>query len=120
MDLGAGDVEEHAILLCNYFNFIDQNQGRLNFESYIVLGLGYPEGRTAYVMRRNKENNHVELWNPIRGEAYFYGRNPTTETFLGCITVSTGTSLNKRMNDAICQLKSVACVISSDNVWANV
>lgn len=71
-------------------------------------------------MRRNKENNHVELWNPIRGEVYFYGRNPTIETFLGCITVSTGTSLNKRMNDAICQLKSVACVISSDNVWANV
>jgi len=23
LDLGAGDVEEHAILLCNYFNFID-------------------------------------------------------------------------------------------------
>lgn len=24
LDLGAGDFEEHAILLCNYFNFIDQ------------------------------------------------------------------------------------------------
>jgi len=24
LDLGAGDVEEHAILLCNYFNFIDK------------------------------------------------------------------------------------------------
>jgi len=40
----------------------------------LVLGLGYPEGRTAYVMRRNKENNHAELWNPLRGEAYFYGK----------------------------------------------
>lgn len=24
IDLGAGDYEEHAILLCNYFNFIDR------------------------------------------------------------------------------------------------
>lgn len=24
LDLGAGDYEEHAILLCNYFNFIDE------------------------------------------------------------------------------------------------
>jgi coiled-coil and C2 domain-containing protein 2A len=23
LDLGAGDFEEHAILLCNYFNYID-------------------------------------------------------------------------------------------------
>jgi hypothetical protein len=79
-------VEEHAILLCNYFNFIDYNQGRQNFESYVVLGLGYPEGRTAYVMRRNKDNNHVELWNPIRGEAYFYGRNITNEPLLWCFS----------------------------------
>lgn len=28
--------------------------------------------------------------------------------------------MNKRMNDAICQLKSVGCIISRDNVWANV
>jgi coiled-coil and C2 domain-containing protein 2A len=25
LDLGAGDVEEHAVLLCNYFNFIDNH-----------------------------------------------------------------------------------------------
>ena len=28
LDLGAGDSEEHAMLLCNYFNFIDQYQNR--------------------------------------------------------------------------------------------
>lgn len=26
LDLGAGDYEEHAILLCNYFNYIDKMQ----------------------------------------------------------------------------------------------
>ena len=86
----------------------------------MVLGLGYPEGRTAYVMRRNKENNHAELWNPLHGEAYFYGKTADVQKFMGCINVSMGTYLDKRMNDAICQLKSVSCVISNDNIWANI
>jgi hypothetical protein len=71
-------------------------------------------------MRRNKENNHAELWNPLRGEAYFYGRPQDVSNFLGCINGSMDTSLDKRMNDAICQLKSVSCVISNDNIWANI
>ena len=68
----------------------------------MVLGLGYPEGKTAYVMRRDKRDNHVELWNPMRGEAYYFGRDDTHERVLGCINISTGYKMNKRMNDAIC------------------
>lgn len=30
-------------------------------------------------MRRNIDNNHVELWNPMKGEAYFFGREETKE-----------------------------------------
>jgi hypothetical protein len=67
-----------------------------------MLGIGYPEGRSAYVMRRDKRNNHVELWNPLRGEAYFFGREDKKETVLGCINVSSGFMMNKRVNDAIC------------------
>lgn len=114
-------MKEHAILLCNYFNFIDAHQGRVDVESYVALGLGYPEGRTAYVMRRDKKSGHVELWNPMRGEAYFYGREELTEEYLGgCISLQTGYSSGKKMSDAICQLKSIGCVIGRDNVWANV
>ena len=40
LDLGGGDYEEHAILLCNYFNYIDQKQGRNDIESGIVIGKG--------------------------------------------------------------------------------
>ena len=67
-----------------------------------MLGLGYPEGKTAYVMRRDKRNNHVELWNPMRGEAYYFGREESKEKFMGCLSLSTGFTMNKRMNDAIC------------------
>lgn len=119
LDLGAGDFEEHAILLCNYFNYIDMHQGRPNFKSYLLLGTGFPEGRTAYVMRQNQTNNHVELWNPVKGEAYFFGREATVES-AGCFSVSKGFKMDKRLNDAICQMTSVGCVVGSDNVWANV
>lgn len=119
LDLGAGDVEEHALLLCNYFNFIDSNEARPEYESYVALGIGYPEGKTAYVLRRDKTTNHAELWNPMKGEAYYFGREEQKSTIL-CMSISTGYSLGRRMNDAICQLKSVGCIIGKDNVWANV
>jgi len=52
-------------------------------------------------MRRDTTTNHVELWNPIKGEAYFYGRTELKE-FYGCIPVSKGFKNNKSPNDAIC------------------
>ena len=69
-------------------------------------------------MRRNNENNHVELWNPIKAEAYFYGRQETIETY-GCLSVSKGYKMDKKITDAICQLRSIGIVVSSDNIWAN-
>lgn len=55
----------------------------------------------------------------MKGEAYFYGREETHEK-IGCLSVSRGFRMDKRPNDAICQLRSVGCVISHDNIWANV
>ena len=81
LDLGAGDYEEHAILLCNYFNYIDKMQNDGKIKSYIVLGRGNPEGDTTYVMRRDTDSNHIELWNPMTAEAYFFGRRSTSSTF---------------------------------------
>jgi hypothetical protein len=69
-------------------------------------------------MRRNVDNNHVELWNPIKGEAYFFGREETVEKS-GCFSVSKGFKMDKKLNDAICQLTSIGCIIGSDNIWAN-
>ena len=120
LDLGAGDCEEHAILLCNYFNYIDERQNRRHIKSYVCLGLGYPEGKTAYVMRRDTKTNHVELWNPMRGEAYFYGREENPDKLFGCITASEGHTMNKSLGDAICQLQSIGCIFNSENVWANI
>jgi hypothetical protein len=72
-----------------------------------MLGTGFPEGRTAYVLRRDTLTNHIELWNPIKGEAYFYGREEIKS--MGCF--STSKSVEKNPNDAICQLRNIGCVI---------
>ena len=118
LDLGAGDYEEHAILLANYFNYIDRIQNP-KFKSYLLLGRGTPEGKTAYVLRRDTETNKVELWNPMKGEAYYFGKEEIKHR-IGCFAVSSGFSMDKKLNDAKCQLRSVGCVIGPDNIWANI
>lgn len=70
-------------------------------------------------MRRDTTNNHVELWNPMKAEAYFFGRKAQVDKFI-CIPVGTGYSMDIRMNDPTCQLKSVGCIIGEENIWANV
>ena len=55
----AGDEEEHAILLCNYFIY-------LGVDAYVVQGVGIPEGNTCYVL--TKQGDGVILWNPSTGD----------------------------------------------------
>lgn len=65
VDLRAGDFEEHAILLCCFFMYIDEKiHKRTDVKNYVVMGKGLPEGSTQYVMRRMIKSNIVELWNP--------------------------------------------------------
>jgi hypothetical protein len=44
--------EDHGILLCNYFNYIDRKAGR-NIQSYLVLGKAFPYGKSIFVLRKN-------------------------------------------------------------------
>jgi hypothetical protein len=53
-------------------------------------------------MRRDTLTNKVELWNPMKGEAYFFGRREVREKVIGCLPVSRGFTMDIRLNDAIC------------------
>ncbi|KAM7157013.1 coiled-coil and C2 domain-containing protein 2A isoform 2-T2 [Molossus nigricans] len=66
LDLLAGDEEEHAVLLCNYFLSLGK-------KAWLVMGSAIPEGPTAYVLTR--EPSHYLLWNPCSG--HFYGQFDT-------------------------------------------
>ncbi|XP_036083416.1 coiled-coil and C2 domain-containing protein 2A isoform X2 [Rousettus aegyptiacus] len=66
LDLLAGDEEEHAVLLCNYFLSLGK-------KAWLVMGTAIPEGPTAYVLTH--EQNHYLIWNPCSG--HFYGQFDT-------------------------------------------
>ena len=118
LDLRAGDFEEHAILLCGYFNYIDASffKDKL-FKNYLVFGRGLPEGKTIYVMRR--DNQSVELWNPQTGEPYFFNNVEEYRKFC-CFTVSAGFKNKVDLSDLACPLKSIGCVIDDQNIYVNI
>ncbi|KAM5283104.1 coiled-coil and C2 domain-containing protein 2A isoform 5-T5 [Hipposideros larvatus] len=66
LDLLAGDEEEHAVLLCNYFLSLGK-------KVWLVMGNAIPEGPTAYVLTR--EQSQYLIWNPCSG--HFYGQFDT-------------------------------------------
>jgi len=83
LDLGQGDSEEHALLLCNFFNFIDRDNGKqdtaaADFHSHIVYGEAIPEGECWYVLRRDYVKGYVELWNPMTAECFNFDATVTS------------------------------------------
>eukprot|EP00971_Amphidinium_carterae_P150161 2976537-Amphidinium_carterae.1 len=78
LNIQCGDWEEHAILLCNLFNYIDGHRGRSvegygssNIESYCALCTLYPEGDVMMVLRRDHQTGDCELWQAVSGDCYF-------------------------------------------------
>ncbi|XP_044152706.1 coiled-coil and C2 domain-containing protein 2A [Bufo gargarizans] len=61
LDLLAGDEEEHAVLLCNYFLAMGK-------KAWLVIGIAIPEGPTTYVL--TLEQNQYIIWNPSSGCFY--------------------------------------------------
>ncbi|XP_047443097.1 coiled-coil and C2 domain-containing protein 2A isoform X3 [Mugil cephalus] len=66
LTLLAGDEEEHAVLLCNYFLSMEK-------KAWLILGTAIPEGSTAYVL--TYEQSRYLIWNPSSGQ--YYGQYDT-------------------------------------------
>jgi coiled-coil and C2 domain-containing protein 2A len=118
LDLGFGDYEEHAVLLCNYFNYIDKVK-RTGCKSYLVLGDAHPEGSTTYVIRLNEDNKQVELWNAKTGDCFYFDKTIEVNKFL-CLTVSKQYKFTKANSETICQLKSIGAIATFDNIYVNI
>uniref|UniRef100_A0A1A8PMW8 Coiled-coil and C2 domain containing 2A n=1 Tax=Nothobranchius pienaari TaxID=704102 RepID=A0A1A8PMW8_9TELE len=61
LTLLAGDEEEHAVLLCNYFLFMGK-------KAWLIIGTAIPEGPTAYVLTH--EPSGYFIWNPSSGQCF--------------------------------------------------
>lgn len=125
LDMGAGDGEEHAIMLHNFLLWLDNGgsttsmvapssalspvSADLNplaktgewsgsgWKTYLVLGRAQPEGETVYVLRQFRTNTSVScvLIDATAGRAYV-------------------------AEDDTCPLRSVGMVVSTVNCWANI
>ena len=93
LEISAGDWEEHAVLLCNLFNYYDEKEGT-GHQSYLVLGRGMPEGDTVYCLRTDMDFTPrlMVLWNASTGEGY-------------------------NINDPRCPLVDISAVVSSSNIF---
>ncbi|XP_053109462.1 coiled-coil and C2 domain-containing protein 2A isoform X3 [Hemicordylus capensis] len=91
LDLLAGDEEEHAVLLCNYFLALGK-------KSWLLIGNAIPEGPTAYVL--TWEQNQYVIWNPSSG--HFYGQYDTFCPLqsVGCLISSDNVWFNIQQYDS--------------------
>jgi hypothetical protein len=116
LDLGFGDYEEHAILLCNYLKHFDTNSPHI--QHYIMIGTGVPEGTTVYVLRRDSRSKDVEIWDASNGIGHSLFQENYLSTFL-CIPVSYGTRSKVLREDQAISLKNVGCLVDSNDIYLN-
>lgn len=76
LKMNAGDDEEHALLLCNYFKYI-------GLDAYIILGLDCINGKTTFVA--TKEGNKITLYDPMSGLSWHYKDRDCTLYSIGMI-----------------------------------
>lgn len=97
LGLGAGDWEEHAILLANYFQWIEEHHPSKDgaWSTYLCTGNAIVEGESVYVVRMHQRSGSVVLWNAADGIAY-------------------------NAKDERCPLVRVGMLANSKNCWANV
>lgn len=85
INMKAGDDEEHAALLCNYFKFI-------GLDAYIVFGYSIDNGASVYVL--TKEAGQFTLWDPLTGR-FFNAKDRFCPLYsVGCIANETNVWAN--------------------------
>eukprot|EP00439_Symbiodinium_sp_Y106_P084032 s662_g24.t1 len=78
LDIQCGDWEEHCILLCNFFNYIDRYRRECvggystsDIQSYCVICDLMPEGEAVVVLRMDRQSGNCEFWHALKGRCYF-------------------------------------------------
>ena len=120
------------MLLCNYFNYIDIENGRQHkkdgpkdgkdLHSYIVYGEAVPDGCAWFVARidnnSSSDKHTCELWNPMTAECYNFDKiSQNTQQVCG---KKKSSNFTMRLFDPICTMKKVWCIVGEENVWANI
>ena len=98
-ELGAGDCDEHAIILCNYLLY----QGE---DTYIIIGNSDSEGRAAFVLLLRQAKDKLSYGKKIMDDGIQI-IHPLTGQIFG-------------PKDSFLPLKNVGIVFNPKNIWANI
>jgi len=136
LDIQCGDWEEHCILLCNFFNYIDRYRRECvggystsDIQSYCVICDLMPEGEAVVVLRMDRQSGNCEFWHALKGRCYFLPAAAAKQRWSLCPRGTDGTeddaaqpdtqqaSVLKAMTSI--PIRKVHLVFNADNVWAN-
>ena len=103
LDMGAGDAEEHALMLANYFMWFDKHApdvgrgAKSEWATYILLALTADGGEAVWVLRQDTLSIPLKsiFVDPTSGRTYLD-------------------------SDESCPLRAIGTVASATNVWANI
>ncbi|KAJ3274699.1 Coiled-coil and C2 domain-containing protein 2A [Terramyces sp. JEL0728] len=96
LTIGAADAIEHAILLCNYLQYLD-------YKAWVVLGNGILEGKTAAVLVRqenidlplNEQKAIYRLYHSMTGKAFY-------------------------IDDKLFPMMEIDLIFNHENIWLNI
>ncbi|XP_035270947.1 coiled-coil and C2 domain-containing protein 2A isoform X2 [Anguilla anguilla] len=91
LSLLAGDEEEHAVLLCNYFLAMGK-------KAWLIIGTAIPEGPTAYVL--TCQQSRLVIWNPSSGQCYGQYDTFCPLQAVGCLVSAENVWFNTQVHDA--------------------
>lgn len=169
-EIGAGDEEEHAVMLYNYLRYLmntdqptaaNQANSRNNRKDatphyptedmirresvFLVLGKGIPEGDTVYILVRDQNvgNSVLDAYNSNQArlnrdtDGTVTGRMRHTASTIGSalandlgevkggllgefLVINPCTGHVYSTHDPYCPLKSIYCMFTPYNCWANI
>lgn len=61
LDLQAGNMQDHAVLLCNFLSWYDLEYSGHSYRNYLALGNGISKGKAVFVLRR-RISPHPRVW----------------------------------------------------------
>ncbi len=119
LDIGAGNQQEHAVLLCNYLLTLEAQDtvtsrdtsrrgassvSEGQWRSYVVLGKAAPAGTAVWVLRRHKFASHVVLINAVTVRlCACFPVAPCSHVCLGSSTHRDSYTLEHTTNSARCK-----------------
>ncbi|KAG7277509.1 hypothetical protein CRUP_030671 [Coryphaenoides rupestris] len=127
LTLLAGDEEEHAVLLCNYF----LSMGK---KAWLIIGTAIPEVRTRMEASKVEfalavyvhpyPNNVLSVWVYLASLLRTSHQGPTayvlTHEQSRYLIWNPSSGQYYGQYDTFCPLQAVGCLVNADNVWFNI